>query len=211
MRHYLKREISMFAKIVRPVIGVLVGLNFLYLINSCLFFSNVEIPTESSDYVLLMVLTCFMPMVSSILLIDVDMPMNKNMLCHLAYFLIGVTIGQLLFTVFNDKFIERHTKTAYAEIQRLLNISDDVTYSRKQLEFINDKKSNNFESLTKYVSDRDSLAVAGVRATANLLLAMNENKDPVLQAAFDKIIEDKVVTVQEIDDFNKFVINYKMK
>lgn len=211
MRHYLKRDISMFAKVFRPLIGVFVGLNFVYLINSALFFSDVEIQTESSDYVLLMVMTCFLPMILSILLVEVDMTMNRNLLGYLAFFMLGLSIGQLLFTIFNDKFIERHTKTAYIETQRLLNISDDVTYSKRQLEFMNDKKANNFEALNKYVIDRDSLAVAGVRATANLLLSMNGNKDPVLQEAFDIIIKDKVVTVQEIDEFNKLVINQKMK
>jgi len=202
----------MFAKVWRSVIGVCVGFNFLYLINSAFFFSNVDIGTKSSDYVLLMVLTCFIPMILSILLIDVeDMTMNQNALGYLAYFLVGVVIGQVFFTVFNDKFVDKHTKTAYIEIQKLLNIRDDVTYTNRQLEFLNDKKANDFEALNKYIKDRDSLAVAGITATSNFLMSMNGNQDPVLQKAFDKIVKDKVVTIQELEDFHKLVINQKMK
>lgn len=201
----------MFSEIIRPFVGIFVGMNFLYLINSFLFFSNVEIPTESSDYVPLIILTCFLPMMLAILLIETKLPMSKNFLYYMSYFLVGTIISQLIFSVFNDGFIEEHTKKAYNEIQLLLNISEDSAYSQQQQEFLNDKKDNNFEALSKYVKDRESIAVAGITATSNLILAMNTNKDPELQSVFDKIIEDKVITVKEIDDFNKFVIKHKME
>jgi hypothetical protein len=53
--------------------------------------------------------------------------------------------------------------------------------------------------------------VASAEKTASLILIMTTNTDPILKEQFDKILEDKVVSVKEFETFNKFVIRHKIE
>jgi hypothetical protein len=53
--------------------------------------------------------------------------------------------------------------------------------------------------------------VASAEKTASLILLMSTNTDPVLKEQFNKILEDKVVSVKEFETFNAFVIKHKME
>jgi hypothetical protein len=211
MLYHLKREVFMFVNILRGILSVCAGAMFLFLLNSIIFFNSFELEQLSNDYLLLMIFFSFAPLFVAILFFGEEFTMFKNFMLNGAYVLSGLLIAQGFFVAYNDNFVARNTTKAYQEIQKKLNITDTGTYGSLQLDFLKDKADNNYKALSKYVDDKNNFKVADIEKTAGLILAMNANKDPVLQEQFDKILADKVVTVRELDNFNEFVIQHKMK
>lgn len=107
--------------------------------------------------------------------------------------------------------MNKQTEVAYVEMQKIFNIPDMGSYSEFQLEFLKDKEANDYKALTKYSKNFDTFKSVDTEKTAGLILSMNNNNDPDLQAKFNAIIADKIVTVQEFNDFNDLVVKQKME
>lgn len=201
----------MRTQILRAIVSITAGILFLFFLNSTVFFENLELKQLSSNYILFIVLFTFLPLFLAILVFSEDLSLPKSSLINGAYFIVGIFISQVAFIAFNDEFVEKSTREAYIKMQEDFNIVDDGIYGPKQLEFIKDKSANDFKALSKYVVEKDNYKVAGAEKTASLILLMSTNTDPVLKEQFDKILEDKVVSVKEFETFNKFVIRHKME
>lgn len=211
MLYHLNREVLMRTNILRGLVSITAGILFLFFFNSIVFFDNLELKSISSNYVLFVVLFCFLPLFLSLMIFGEQLSMSKNLLINGAYFLSGLLISQGAFVAFNDTFVDRNTIKAYVQMQEDLNITADGAYGPNQLNFLKDKTANDFKALSKYVVEKDNYKVASAEKTASLILLMTTNTDPVLKEQFDKILEDKVVSVKEFETFNKFVIRHKIE
>lgn len=199
----------MLANILRAFIATFAGIIFLYFSNNIIFFTDFSDIAE--HYVLLIFVLVFMPLFFSFLIFGDNLTFWQNISLNGAFFLSGLLIAQGAFVAFNDTYVNRQTKVAYQELQKIFNISDTVTYSEFQKEFLKDKEANDYKALDKYSKNFDTFKGVDTEKIAGLILAMNNNKDPDLQSKFDKIIADKIVTVKEFNDFNNFVVKQKME
>jgi hypothetical protein len=211
MLYHLNREVLMRTNILRGLVAVAAGILFLFFFNSVIFFENLELKSISSNYILFLVIFCLLPLFLSLMIFGEDLSMSKNLLINGAYFLSGLLIAQGAFVAFNDTFVDRNTIKAYVKMQEDLNIADAGVYGPNQLSFLKDKTANDFKALSKYVAEKDTYKVASSEKTASLILLMTTNTDPVLKEQFNKILEDKVVSAKEFEDFNAFVIQHKME
>lgn len=201
----------MRTNILRCLVSIAAGILFLFFFNSMVFFDNLELKQLSSNYTLFVVLFSLLPLFLSLIIFGEQLSMAKNLLINGAYFLSGLLIAQGAFVAFNDTFVDKNTSKAYVQMQEDLNITDDGDYGPNQLDFLKDKAANDFKALSKYVVDKYSYKVASSEKTASLILLMTTNTDPVLKEQFNKILEDKVVSVKEFETFNDFVIKHKME
>lgn len=199
----------MLFKIIRFGLPIFAGMSFIFFLNSLIFFNNLILIDVTNKFFMLLFLFAFIPLMISFV-ISAELTFFKNFVIQASYFLSGLLVAHGLFIIFNDSFVVYNTEKAYIEIQNSLNISDSGSYGPFQDEFLKDKSDNNYEALSKYVEKKTIFKVAEKEVVAHLILSMNSNKDPILQQAFDKIIEDKVLSVQEVDDFNNLVIKHKI-
>jgi hypothetical protein len=199
----------MLANIMRAVIATSAGIMFLYCVNNLIFFTDFN--NLSEHYSLLIFVLVFIPLFFSFLIFGDNLTFWQNISLNGAFFLSGLLIAQGAFVAFNDTYVNKQTKVAYQELQKIFNISDTVTYSEFQKEFLKDKEANDYKALTKYSKNFDTFKSVDTEKVAVLILAMDTNKDPILQEKFNAIIADKIVTVQEFNEFNYFVVKQKME
>lgn len=198
----------MLANIMRAIVASFAGIMFLYCLNNLIFFNDFS--NLSEHYSLLFFVLVFIPLFFSFLIFGENLTFWRNISLNGAFFLSGLLIAQGAFVAFNDIYVNRQTKVAYQELQKIFNISDTVAYSEFQKEFLKDKNDNNYKDLDKYSKNFDMFKGVDTEKLAGLILSMNNNKDSTLQEKFDGIIADKIVTVQEFNYFNNFVVKQKM-
>lgn len=192
----------------RAIVASFAGIMFLYCVNNLIFFNDFS--NLSEHYSLLIFVLVFIPLFFSFLIFGENLTFWRNISLNGAFFLSGLLIAQGAFVAFNDIYVNRQTKVAYQELQKIFNISDTVAYSEFQKEFLKDKNDNNYKDLDKYSKNFDMFKGVDTEKLAGLILSMNNNKDSTLQEKFDGIIADKIVTVQEFNYFNNFVVKQKM-
>lgn len=192
----------------RAIVASFAGIMFLYCLNNLIFFNDFS--NLSEHYSLLIFVLVFIPLFFSFLIFGENLTFWRNISLNGAFFLSGLLIAQGAFVAFNDIYVNRQTKVAYQELQKIFNISDTVAYSEFQKEFLKDKNDNNYKDLDKYSKNFDMFKGVDTEKLAGLILSMNNNKDSTLQEKFDGIIADKIVTVQEFNYFNNFVVKQKM-
>lgn len=124
----------------------------------------------------------------------------------------GFILCLIVTTVNHDGYMNDLIDENYSNIQKAARLSDKETYySNLQHEFLVDKKNGNFNALKKYIGrDNDLKSIDNKELTA-LILSMENIKDNDLLQEFNKIIKDNVVTINEQNEFNNFVLAYQMK
>lgn len=201
----------MWTNIMRAVFAIFSGIAFLYCINSNIFFSELNLNHEAEQYFLWIFILTLIPFLLSFIIFAENLTFWQNTSVNGAFFLSGLLMAQGAFIAFNDNYVNDKTKIAYVKMQEILNISDTGGYSDFQLSFLKDKEANDYKALTKYSKNFDTFKSVDTEKTAGLILSMNNNNDPDLQAKFNAIIADKIVTVQEFNDFNDLVVKQKME
>lgn len=199
----------MLANIMRAVIATLAGIIFLYCVNNLIFFTDFN--EISQHYITLIFVLVFMPLFFSFLIFGDNLTFWQNISLNGAFFLSGLLIAQGAFVAFNDTYVNKQTEVAYVEMQKIFNIPATGSYSQFQLEFLKDKEANNYKDLTKYSKNFDTFKSIDTEKAAGLILAMDNNKDPILQEKFNSIIADKIITVQEFNNFNYLIIKHAME